>query len=227
MRTRIALAAIVPVALSSITLLSPVAASTLASGPSTQPHRSSSFNGLNPGFAYEGWSPQMVGLVQDFVSGRKAASLTAYSPTPKARPVAHPAKAKVAPAHPAVAPPAVVHPVVAVTPAVIHPVAAAPKAAAPVAVATPPTTAPTGIVDTVTPTQRAEWSRVAMCEEGGNWHVNGSRFSGGLGITRANWVAYGGLQYAPYGAAATPDEQIMVAERIQANPPDQYGCSSW
>jgi hypothetical protein len=90
----------------------------------------------------------------------------------------------------------------------------------------PPPPAP-GPVDTVTPAQRAAWDRVAMCEEGGNWQADGPRFSGGLGITRSNWAAYGGLQYAPAAAEATPDEQIMVAERIQASPPDQGGCSSW
>ena len=66
-----------------------------------------------------------------------------------------------------------------------------------------------------------------MCEEGGNWQANGPRFSGGLGITRANWSIYGGLRYAPEAAMATPDEQIMVAQRIQGYPPDQRGCSSW
>ncbi len=91
----------------------------------------------------------------------------------------------------------------------------------------PPAPVATGPVDTVTATQRAEWDRVAMCEEGGNWEADGSRFSGGLGITRSNWDSYGGLQYAPEAAEATPDEQIMVAERIQAYPPDQGGCSSW
>jgi len=87
-----------------------------------------------------------------------------------------------------------------------------------------PTPAP---VDTVTPAQRAAWERVAMCEEGGNWQADGPRFSGGLGITRANWAAYGGLQYAPSGAQATPDQQIMVAQRIQGTVPDQYGCRGW
>jgi hypothetical protein len=87
--------------------------------------------------------------------------------------------------------------------------------------------APPAPVDTVTPGQRAAWERVAMCEEGGNWQADGPRFSGGLGITRANWAIYGGLQYASEGAMATEDQQIMVAERIQSSPPDQYGCSSW
>ena len=86
---------------------------------------------------------------------------------------------------------------------------------------------PAGPVDTVTPEQRAAWERVAMCEEGGNWSADGGRFSGGLGISRANWIAYGGTEFAPEGAMATEDQQIMVAERIQSTAPDQYGCHGW
>ncbi len=86
---------------------------------------------------------------------------------------------------------------------------------------------PAGPVDTVTPGQRAAWERVAMCEEGGNWAADGGRFSGGLGISRANWIAYGGGEFAPEGAMATEDQQIMVAERIQSTAPDQYGCHGW
>ena len=66
-----------------------------------------------------------------------------------------------------------------------------------------------------------------MCEEGGGWSAGGGRFSGGLGITRSNWAAYGGLEFAPEGAMATEDQQIMVAERIQFYPPDQNGCRGW
>jgi hypothetical protein len=84
-----------------------------------------------------------------------------------------------------------------------------------------------GSGDTVTPAERAAWERVAVCEEGGNWSAGGGRFSGGLGITRTNWIAYGGGAYAPEGAMASEDEQIMVAERIQSSPPDQGGCHSW
>jgi hypothetical protein len=91
-----------------------------------------------------------------------------------------------------------------------------------------PAPAPAPVVaDSVTPAQRAAWNRVALCEEGGNWQAGGPRFSGGLGITRANWDEYGGLAYASEGALATPDEQIMVAERIQYSPPDQDGCRGW
>ena len=91
----------------------------------------------------------------------------------------------------------------------------------------PPTPEPVGPIDTVTPDQRAAWEQVAMCEEGGDWSSDGSSFSGGLGITRANWDAYGGLEFAPEGAEASEDQQIMVAERIQPTPPDQGGCRGW
>jgi hypothetical protein len=52
-------------------------------------------------------------------------------------------------------------------------------------------------------------------------------FSGGLGITNHNWIAYGGRQFASNAAYATPIEQIAVAKRIQPNAPDAYGCGSW
>jgi hypothetical protein len=68
---------------------------------------------------------------------------------------------------------------------------------------------------------------VALCEEGGNYAFRGSVFSGGLGISVVNWAAYGGLAYAANAADATPDQQIMVAERIQSSPPDQSGCAGW
>jgi hypothetical protein len=106
--------------------------------------------------------------------------------------------------------------------ALLHPTP--PPAPAPVAASAP---APAGPVDTVTPEQRAAWERVALCEEGGDWSADSGSFSGGLGITRANWSAYGGGAYAPEGALATEDQQIMVAERIQPSAPDQYGCHGW
>ena len=79
----------------------------------------------------------------------------------------------------------------------------------------------------MTPAERIEWTRVAVCEEGGDWQANGPLYSGGLGISRSNWVAYGGLEFAQDGAQATPDQQIMVAERIQQDPPDQGSCAAW
>lgn len=80
----------------------------------------------------------------------------------------------------------------------------------------------------VTPAEFAAWSKVNVCEEGGDWHVSGSTYSGGLGISNANWISYGGQFFSNSAATATPDEQIVVAMRIQKDPPDQNGCAgSW
>lgn len=95
---------------------------------------------------------------------------------------------------------------------------------------TPATTIPVPAppADDVTPHQRAQWQLVADCEEAGNWSYQGTTYSGGLGISRQNWDGFGGLAYAPDGGEATQDQQIMVASRIQASPPDQSGqCESW
>ena len=174
MRTRIALVAIFPIALITVTLLSQAATVQPARASTTTPHA---------------------------VSTHRADQLTAYiktgSPTTTTLPDLHLAITLLTAVQRAVTP-----------------------------VVPPPAPVPV-VVDTVTPDQRAAWDRVAMCEEGGNWQADGSRFSGGLGITRTNWSIYGGLQYASSAAQATPDQQIMVAERIQSYPPDQQGCSSW
>lgn len=80
----------------------------------------------------------------------------------------------------------------------------------------------------VSPELRAEWDKVNNCEESGNWHVAGSEFSGGLGISNDNWRHYGGTRFSPTGAGATPDEQIIVAMNIvdqtHSSIPDQNGC---
>ena len=47
--------------------------------------------------------------------------------------------------------------------------------------------------------QIAAWDRVNLCEEGGDWHVEGSVFAGGLGMSRANWAGS-----TPSGSPATP-----------------------
>ena len=77
----------------------------------------------------------------------------------------------------------------------------------------------------VTPYDISAWSKVASCEEGGNWAIQGSMYSGGLGMLNQTWVAYGGLDFTPNAGLATMVQQIAVAKRIQPNPPDQNGCS--
>lgn len=94
-------------------------------------------------------------------------------------------------------------------------------------------------LDHETPQIVAEWSKVNICEEGGNWHTEGAEYPGGLGINYNNWIIFGGTNFSPTGAGATPRQQIAVAENImhrsygipenQTSPvPDQNGCDgSW
>lgn len=74
-----------------------------------------------------------------------------------------------------------------------------------------------------------EWDRVAVCETGGNWRMEGPVYSGALGILNANWVRYGGRRFASDAGRATPEEQVWVAERINRGypVPDQNGCAKW
>jgi len=82
----------------------------------------------------------------------------------------------------------------------------------------------------VTAADVAAWTKVAICEQGGNWYVRGSMYSGGLGISNTNWAYYSRGMGVPASAAdATPIQQIAVAKKINAGyqVPDQYGCAAW
>ena len=91
---------------------------------------------------------------------------------------------------------------------------------------TRPTGAPASAIDEST---YDAWTLVADCESGtpgvfgSGWgHGTGGAYVGDLGITQANWSAYGG------GSDTSPAAQIAVASRIQAYPPDQDGvCRGW
>jgi hypothetical protein len=79
--------------------------------------------------------------------------------------------------------------------------------------------------------QIAAWDRVNICEEGGNWYVNGSVYAGGLGMSRANWNQFNTFGFPSDAAYATPLQQIRVAVAFATyytgNPdwaPDQNGC---
>ena len=96
------------------------------------------------------------------------------------------------------------------------------------------TTTTTTTPPLVSPTDRAQWEKVAWCETHGNWQYEGPNADGGLGILRWNWVQYGGHEFAPAPHLATEDEQIVIAKRIQAANgyagyvPDQNGeCEGW
>ena len=68
------------------------------------------------------------------------------------------------------------------------------------------------------------WDQLAQCESGGNWAIDtGNGFSGGLQFTDSTWAAYGGTEYAPRASGATREQQIAVAEKVQAS----QGWGAW
>ena len=60
-------------------------------------------------------------------------------------------------------------------------------------------------------TRSPRGDRANICEEGGNWYVNGSEFAGGLGMSRANWAQFNTFGFPSNAAYATPLQQIRVA----------------
>ena len=73
------------------------------------------------------------------------------------------------------------------------------------------------------PKTGVDWDGIAQCETGGNWSMQGSRFSGGVGFYNGTWTGFGGRQFAPNAGMATKAEQIIVAERVYA----RHGLSGW
>ena len=67
------------------------------------------------------------------------------------------------------------------------------------------------------------WDRIAQCETGGNWGMQGPLFSGGLGFYNGTWDSFGGHDFAPNAGLATREEQIIVAERIRSS----VGIGGW
>ena len=97
--------------------------------------------------------------------------------------------------------------------------------------------AATGAIDEHTdarsrlPADYAAWTRVAHCESGG-WQVLGYAYPDSLGITRTNYLAFGGRPLPP-GPTTLAERvaQIRVADRLIAHYdapiPDQHACASW
>ena len=89
-----------------------------------------------------------------------------------------------------------------------------------------PTTIPvtTTTVPSAPISNREAWDKVATCESGG-WVVLGSVYPNSLGLTAANYYAFGGT------SDVSPEAQIVVAERFRAAYgipiPDQNGCAAW
>ncbi|MBA2389140.1 MAG: transglycosylase family protein [Geodermatophilaceae bacterium] len=60
----------------------------------------------------------------------------------------------------------------------------------------------------------ADWERLAECESGGNWSINtGNGYYGGLQFSSSTWLAFDGDDYASRADYATPEEQMVVANR--------------
>ena len=68
------------------------------------------------------------------------------------------------------------------------------------------------------------WDAIAQCESGGNWAINtGNGYYGGLQFNAGTWSAYGGGQYAPTANGATREQQIEIAQKVQA----AQGWGAW
>jgi resuscitation-promoting factor RpfA len=69
-----------------------------------------------------------------------------------------------------------------------------------------------------------DWSGVARCESGGNWHINtGNGYYGGLQFSLGTWLGAGGGRYARYPHQAAAWQQIAVAERVLRS----QGVGAW
>jgi nucleoid-associated protein YgaU len=68
------------------------------------------------------------------------------------------------------------------------------------------------------------WDRIAACESGGNWHINtGNGYYGGLQFSSSTWLGYGGGAYASRADLATSEQQIAIAQKVQAG----QGWGAW
>jgi hypothetical protein len=85
----------------------------------------------------------------------------------------------------------------------------------------PPPSPPDVPQGDVQPGDDAVWDRIAMCESGGNWHINtGNGYYGGLQFSERTWLGIGG--------SGLPHEhsrevQIHYAKLLQA----KYGWGQW
>jgi len=68
------------------------------------------------------------------------------------------------------------------------------------------------------------WDQLAACESGGNWSINtGNGYRGGLQFHPQTWTGFGGGEFAATADQASRDQQIAVAQRVQA----KQGWGAW
>ena len=81
----------------------------------------------------------------------------------------------------------------------------------------------------MTPALMVRGERVNVCEEGGNWHVDGSVYQGGLGWLHATWLEFRLPGMPLWADDATPRAQVRAMYRFIAHYhiawPDQHGCT--
>jgi hypothetical protein len=77
----------------------------------------------------------------------------------------------------------------------------------------------------------ANWNAIAGPESSNNWQANtGNGYQGGLQFTPGTWNEYGGDQFGPGAAQASPEDQMTVGDRVLAtgwggHPPQ--GAGAW
>lgn len=82
----------------------------------------------------------------------------------------------------------------------------------------------------VTPKAMAEWTKVAVCEEGGwgsRYDAHGPTYYGNLGWLDATWRTFRASWMPRYMSEATPQEQVWAALQFTKRyqfVPDQNGC---
>ena len=61
------------------------------------------------------------------------------------------------------------------------------------------------------------WEAIAQCESGGNWAANtGNGEYGGLQISLPTWAGNSGTEWSALPSTASPQQQVVVGQRIMA-----------
>lgn len=69
------------------------------------------------------------------------------------------------------------------------------------------------------------WDALAQCESSGNWHINtGNGYYGGVQFSHRTWQAYGGGVFSYNAHGATKGQQILIAEKVLADPNQGWGA---
>ena len=80
----------------------------------------------------------------------------------------------------------------------------------------------------VSPAIMAKATRVAICEEGGNWNYFSYWYPDALGIDRPNWIQFGGSVAKPSSRATQIKIGTKFLRAYHMAMPDQQGyCAPW